>query len=139
MFNHHPALIMLTTPCFICVLYTYLLRENNALLDTYTTSYTCNEKIAHNTSRLLALDENSDKKRDYQGVLTMSEWLGANCPGARDARVGRFSCFLFNARTLFCRATICRRACQRWSSILTTFTLATDLDPDLRSPCHPQT
>jgi len=53
MFDHHPALTMFTTPCFICLLYTYLLHENNALLDTYTTSYTCNEKVAHNTSRLL--------------------------------------------------------------------------------------
>ena len=39
----------------------------------------------------------------------MPEWLGARCPGARDARVGRFNCFLFNANTLFCSATICQR------------------------------
>jgi len=56
----------------------------------------------------------------------MPEWLGANCPGARDARVGRFSCFLFNARTLFCRATICRRVCQPSSATLTVFTLTTE-------------
>ena len=95
---------------YICVLYIYIQHGGNPpLVLAPLILVTRRTSTIHHSHSLFASVGGPTRNDNHQGLLTMPERLGTKCPGARDARVGRFNCFLFNAKTLFCSATICWR------------------------------